>query len=39
MALGYTQSLAGMRAENVSVSKARPAHKADNLGNVCEPVI
>jgi hypothetical protein len=39
MALGSTQPLTEMSIGNLSVGKGRPAHKADNLTAICEPII
>jgi hypothetical protein len=38
MALGSTQSLTEMSTRNVPGGKGWPAHKADNLTAICEPV-
>jgi hypothetical protein len=38
MALGSTQPLTEMSARNIPGGKERPAHKADNLTAICEPI-
>jgi hypothetical protein len=37
--LGLTQPLKGMSTRRYSGDKARPAHKADNLTAICEPIV
>jgi hypothetical protein len=39
MALGSTQPLTEMSTRNVPEGKGRPAHKADNLTAICEPIV
>jgi hypothetical protein len=39
MALGSTQPLAEMSTRNILGGKGRPAHKADNLAAISEPII
>jgi hypothetical protein len=39
MALGSTQPLTEMSARNLTEGRGRPAHKADNLTAICEPII
>jgi hypothetical protein len=47
MALGSTRPLTEMSIRNLSVGKGRPAgrlagwpaHKADNLTGICEPIV
>jgi hypothetical protein len=39
MALGSTQSLTEMSTMNLPGGKERPAHKADNLTAICEPIV
>jgi hypothetical protein len=38
MALGSTQPLTEMSGRNLHGSKERPAHKADNLTAICDPI-
>jgi hypothetical protein len=38
MALGSTQPLTEMSTKNLLGGKGRPAHKADNLTAICEPI-
>jgi hypothetical protein len=37
--LGSTQPLTEMTTREVSGGKGRPAHKADNLTAICEPIV
>jgi hypothetical protein len=39
MALSSTQSLPEMSTRNLLGGKGRPAHKADNLTVICEPIV
>jgi hypothetical protein len=39
MDLGSTQPLAEMSTKNLPGGKGRPARKADNLADICEPII
>jgi hypothetical protein len=39
MALGSTQPLAEMSTRNLSGGEGLPAHKADNLTVICEPIV
>jgi hypothetical protein len=39
MALGSTKPLIEMSARNLPEGKGRPAHKADNLTAICEPIV
>jgi hypothetical protein len=39
MALGSTQPLTEMSTRNLPGSKGRPARKADNLTDICEPIV
>jgi hypothetical protein len=39
MALGSTQPLTEMSTRNLPRGKGRPAHKADNLTSICEPIV
>jgi hypothetical protein len=39
MALGSTQPLTKMSTRNIPGGKGRPAHKADNLSAICEPIV
>jgi hypothetical protein len=39
MALGSTQPLTEMSTTNLPGAKGRPAHKADNLTAICEPIV
>jgi hypothetical protein len=39
MVLGSTQPLTEMSTRNIPAGKGRPAHKADNLTAICEPVV
>jgi hypothetical protein len=39
MALGSTQPLTEMSTRNIPGGKGRPAHKADNLTAICEPIV
>jgi hypothetical protein len=39
MALGSTQPVTEMSTRNLSGDKGRPAHKADNLTAMCEPIV
>jgi hypothetical protein len=39
MALGSTQPLTEMSTMNIPGSEGRPAHKADNLTAICEPIV
>jgi hypothetical protein len=39
MAMGSAQPLTEMRTRNLRGGKVRPAHKADNLTAICEPII
>jgi hypothetical protein len=39
MALGFTQLLTEVSTRNIPGGKAQPAHKADILTVVCEPVV
>jgi hypothetical protein len=39
MALGSTQPLTQMSTRNVPVGKGRPGRKADNLIDMCEPIV
>jgi hypothetical protein len=39
MALGLAQPLTEMSTKNVSVGEARPARMADNLTDICEPIV
>jgi hypothetical protein len=39
MALGSTQSVTEMSTRNLPLGKGRPAHKADNLTTICEPIV
>jgi hypothetical protein len=39
MALGSTQPLTEMSTRNVPGVKGRPAHKADTLTAICEPIV
>jgi hypothetical protein len=38
MALRSTQPLIEMGTRNLTGAKERPAHKADNLTAICEPI-
>jgi hypothetical protein len=39
LALGFAQSLTERVPEDLSGGKARPAHEADNLTAICEPIV
>jgi hypothetical protein len=39
MALGSTQPLTEMSTRNLPGGKKRPAHEADNLTAICEPIV
>jgi hypothetical protein len=39
MALGSTQPLTEMSTRNIPGGEGRPAHKADNLTAICEPIV
>jgi hypothetical protein len=39
MALGSTQLLTEMSTRNLPVGKGRPAHRADKLAAICEPIV
>jgi hypothetical protein len=39
MALRSTQPLAEMSTRNILAGKGWPAHKADNLTAMCEPIV
>jgi hypothetical protein len=39
MALGSTQPLTEMITRDLSGGKGLPAHKADNLTAICEPIV
>jgi hypothetical protein len=39
MALGSTQPLTEMSTMNLPRDKGRPAHKAENITALCEPII
>jgi hypothetical protein len=39
MALGSTQPVTGMSTRNLPGGKERPALKADNLADICEPIV
>jgi hypothetical protein len=39
MALGATQTLTEMSTRNIPGGEGRPAHKADNLTAICEPIV
>jgi hypothetical protein len=39
MAPGSTQPLTEMSTRNLPAGKGRPAHKADNLTAICEPIV
>jgi hypothetical protein len=39
MALVSTQPLTEMSTSNLPVRKVRPAHKADNLIAICDPIV
>jgi hypothetical protein len=39
MALGSTQILTEMNTRNLPEGKGRPAHEADNLTAICEPIV
>jgi hypothetical protein len=39
MALGSTQSLTEMSTRHLPGGKGRPARKADNFTDICEPII
>jgi hypothetical protein len=39
MAVGSTQSLTDMSTRNLPWGKARPARKADNFTDICEPIV
>jgi hypothetical protein len=39
MALGWTQPLTEMSTRNLPGGKGRPAHEADNLTSICEPIV
>jgi hypothetical protein len=39
MALGSNQPLTEMSTRNIPVGKGRPAHKADKLTAICEPIV
>jgi hypothetical protein len=39
MALGLTQPLTDMSTRNLPGGKGRPAHKADNLTAIYEPIV
>jgi hypothetical protein len=39
MALGSTQPLTEMSTRNLAGGKGYPAHKADNLTVICEPIV
>jgi hypothetical protein len=39
MALGSTQPLTEMSTRNIPGGEGRPAHKADNLTAMCEPIV
>jgi hypothetical protein len=39
MALGLTQPLTEMNTRNIPRGKGRPAHKADNLTAIGEPIV
>jgi hypothetical protein len=39
MCLGSTQPLTEMSTMNIPGGKGRPARKADNLTDICEPIV
>jgi hypothetical protein len=39
MALGLTQPLTEMSTRNLPEGKGRPAREADNLTDICEPIV
>jgi hypothetical protein len=39
MAVGSTQPLTEMSTKNLPAGKGLPAHKADDLTAVCEPIV
>jgi hypothetical protein len=39
MALWSTQPLTEMSIRNIPGDNERPAHKADNLTDICEPIV
>jgi hypothetical protein len=39
MALGSNQRLTEMSTRNFPGGKGRPAHKADNLTAICQPIV
>jgi hypothetical protein len=39
MAVGSTKPLAETLTSNLPGGKGRPAHKADNLTVICEPIV
>jgi hypothetical protein len=39
MALGSSQPLTEMSTRNLPGGKERPAHMADNLTAICEPIV
>jgi hypothetical protein len=39
MALEWTQSLTETSTRNLAGGKGRPARKADNLAEICEPIV
>jgi hypothetical protein len=39
MALGSTQPLTEMITRNLPGAKGRPAHMADNITAICEPIV
>jgi hypothetical protein len=39
MALGSTQPLTEMSTRNIPEGKGQPARKADNLTDICEPIV
>jgi hypothetical protein len=39
MALGSTQPLTEMLSRNLPGGKGRPAHRADKLTAICEPIV
>jgi hypothetical protein len=39
MALGSTQPLTEMSTRNLPGGKGQPAHRADNLAAICEPIV
>jgi hypothetical protein len=39
MALGSTQPLTEMSTRNLTRGKGRPARRADNINEICEPIV